>query len=142
MLTIGKLAARADISTDTLRYYEQEKLIVPDGKSGAGYRLYKPDSLARIRFIKQAQHCGFTLAEIRELLALQTGADACCGDVRRLALEKKLQIESKIRAMKAMSQALDALIGDCKAETHPVAECPILAALTDADPETRRREPA
>lgn len=83
MLTIGKLAARAHMSAGALHYYEQEKLIVPDAKSVAGYRLYRPDSLARIRFIKQAQQCGFTLAQIRELLVLQTGSSACCGDVRR-----------------------------------------------------------
>lgn len=131
MLTIGKLAARADITTEALRYYEQEKLLVPDAKSGAGYRLYRPDSLTRIRFIRHAQQCGFTLAEIRELLALQTGTSACCSDVRRLALEKKLQIEGKIRSLKAMSKALDTLITDCTADTHPVAECSILAALAD-----------
>jgi len=76
MLTIGKLAARVGISTEALRYYEQEKLIVPNAKSGAGYRLYHPDSLTRIRFIRQAQQCGFTIAEVRELLVLQSGASA------------------------------------------------------------------
>ncbi len=141
MLTIGKLAARADITTEALRYYEQEGLIVPDAKSMAGYRLYQADSITRIHFIRQAQQCGFTLAEIRELLTLQSGTNACCGDVRRLALEKKLQIESKIRAMKAMSKTLDALISDCKAEAHPIAECPILAALAEAEPGTKWRDP-
>jgi MerR family Zn(II)-responsive transcriptional regulator of zntA len=142
MLTIGKLAARVGISTEALRYYEQEKLIVPNAKSGAGYRLYHPDSLTRIRFIRQAQQCGFTIAEIRELLVLQSGASACCGDVRRLALEKKLQLEGKIAAMKAMSTALDTLIVDCKVDAHPVAECPILAALSNANPESAQRKPA
>jgi MerR family Zn(II)-responsive transcriptional regulator of zntA len=71
MLTIGKLAALAQVSTDTLRYYEGEGLIAPDSKSGGGYRLYGKDSVRRIRFIKQAQQCGFALAEIRELLGLR-----------------------------------------------------------------------
>lgn len=142
MLTIGKLAARAQMSAEALRYYEQEKLIVPDAKSVAGYRLYRPDSLARIRFIQQAQQCGFTLAEIRELLVLQTGSSACCGDVRRVAVEKKLQLEGKIAAMKAMSKTLDLLIADCKVDAHPVAECPILAALTNAKTESAQRKPA
>ena len=60
MLTIGKLAAAAGVRSDTLRYYEREGLIEPAGKSPAGYRLYDQDSARRLRFIKQAQHCGVT----------------------------------------------------------------------------------
>lgn len=129
MFTIGKLAALADVSTDTLRYYEQEGLITPIGRSEGGYRLYDKGSIGRIRFIKQAQHCGFTLAEIFQLLVLPNRDAACCGDVRKLAVEKKLQLETKIRTLKAMSKALDGLITDCANETHPIEECPILAAL-------------
>lgn len=132
MVTIGKLAALAEISTDALRYYEREGLIAPAGKSEGGYRLYDKDSARRIRFIKQAQQCGFTLAEILELLVLRSRDAACCGDVRKRAIEKKLQLETKIRTMKAMSRALDSLIADCANETHPVEECPILAALEQA----------
>jgi MerR family Zn(II)-responsive transcriptional regulator of zntA len=132
MFTIGKLASLTSVSNDTLRYYEQEGLIEPAGKSPAGYRLYDTDSARRIRFIKHAQNCGFTLAEIRELLALRGRDEACCGDVRTRAVEKKLQIEGKIRAMKAMSKALDQLIADCANETQPVNECTIIAALERA----------
>ena len=129
MFTIGKLARIADVSSDTLRYYEREGLIEPAGKSPAGYRLYDQDSARRLRFIKQAQHCGFTLAEIRELLVLRRRDAACCGDVRKRAIEKKRQLESKIRSMRAMSKALDRLIADCVDETQPVDECAILAAF-------------
>ena len=129
MFTIGKLARIADVSSDTLRYYEREGLIEPAGKSLAGYRLYDQDSARRLRFIKQAQHCGFTLAEIRELLVLRRRDAACCGDVRKRAIEKKRQLESKIRSMRAMSKALDRLIADCVDETQPVDECAILAAF-------------
>ena len=133
MLTIGKLAALGEVSVDTLRYYEREKLIEPADRSESGYRLYDKDSARRIHFIKQAQHCGFTLAEIRELLILRSRDAACCGDVRKRAIEKKLQLEHKIRAMKSMSKALDHLIADCANEAHPVEECTILAALDQAD---------
>lgn len=132
MFTIGKLASLTSVSNDTLRYYEQEGLIEPAGKSPAGYRLYDTDSARRIRFIRRAQNCGFTLAEIRELLALRGRDKACCGDVRTRAVEKKLQIEGKIRAMKAMSKALDQLIVECANETQPVNECTIIAALERA----------
>lgn len=129
MLTIGKLAALAKTSTDTLRYYEREGLIEPADRSGTGYRLYDQDSARRIRFIKQAQHCGFTLTEIRDLLVLRNRDTACCGDVRTRAIEKKLQLEHKIKAMKSMSRALDHLIADCADEAQPIGECTILAAF-------------
>lgn len=133
MFTIGKLASQTSVSNDTLRFYEQEGLIEPAGKSPAGYRLYDKDSARRIRFIKHAQHCGFTLSEIRELLVLRVRDKACCGDVRTRAIEKKLQIESKILSMKAMSRALDQLIAECANEAQPVGECSIIAALERAD---------
>ena len=85
MFTIGKLACLTSVSNDTLRYYEQEGLVKPAGKSLAGYRLYDQDSVRRIRFTKHAQHCGFTLAEIRGLLVLRGRDKACCGDVRTRA---------------------------------------------------------
>ena len=133
MLTIGKLAGLAAVSADTLRYYEREGLIAPTTKSEGGYRLYGKHAITRIRFIRQAQHCGFTLTEIRELLALRNRRAACCGDVRKLAVEKKLQLEGKIKAMKLMSHALDRLIADCTEEQHPVEECPILSALEQVE---------
>ena len=133
MLTIGKLAAIAHVSPDALRYYEREKLIAPTAKSDGGYRLYDEGAVRRIRFIKQAQNCGFTLSEIGELLTLRSRSSACCGDVRKRAIEKKLQLESKIRAMKAMSKALDGLVAECTEESHPIDDCPILSALDRAN---------
>lgn len=128
-LTIGKVADLAKVSTDTLRYYEREGLIDPASKSKGGYRLYDHDAVRRIRFIKQAQQSGFTLTEIRMLLELRANDAACCSHVRRLALEKKLQLEAKIKAMKVMSKALDRLVAACSDESRPLDDCPILAAL-------------
>jgi MerR family Zn(II)-responsive transcriptional regulator of zntA len=132
MLTIGKLAALTGTSTDTLRYYEREGLIEPADRTESGYRLYDKDSERRVRFIRQAQHCGFTLTEIRDLLVLRNRDAACCGDVRKRAIEKKLQLEHKIKAMKSMSKALDRLIVDCANEAQPIEECTILATLEQA----------
>jgi MerR family Zn(II)-responsive transcriptional regulator of zntA len=129
MYTIGKVAALAGVSTDTLRYYEKERLITPASKTGAGYRLYNDEALRRIHFIKHAQHCGFTLSDIQELLRLKHNERACCQDVRSIAVEKKLQIEHKLRVLQAMSRALDELIDPCNDTTRPIGDCPILCAL-------------
>lgn len=129
MRTIGKLALQADVTTDTVRYYEKEGLLAPASKTGAGYRLYDEDAVRRLRFIKQAQQCGFSLTEIRELLTLKNSDAACCKDVKSVAIAKKLQLEHKVRALQVMSQALSELIAICNNETRPLDECPILSAL-------------
>ena len=133
MLTIGKLAALADVTADSLRFYEREGLIAPAAKSEAGYRLYEDTAVQRLRFIHHAKQCGFTLVEIRELLSLQAAQNACCNDVRTRVVEKKLQLESKIKAMKAMSAALDLLIADCSGGGWPTSECRILSALAQTE---------
>lgn len=138
MFTIGKLAAQAGLSIDAIRYYEKEELMRPVRKTNAGYRQYDESALRRIRFIKQAQHCGFSLAEIRGLLALKKRDAACCNDVRTIAIDKKLQLAERIKAMKAMSRALSGLIAICDDETKPVDECPILTALETSLDKQRR----
>lgn len=129
MHTIGQAAALSGVSPDTLRYYEKERLVTPASKTGAGYRLYDDEALRRIHFIKTAQHCGFTLAEIHELMALKQADSACCADVRSVAIEKKLRITHKLRALQAMSKALDELIERCNRGGAAIDDCPILAAL-------------
>ncbi len=129
MLTIGKVAKLAEVSIDTIRYYERNGLLSPAQKSGAGYRLYNDEAVRRLNFIKHAQHCGLSLAEIRQLLEFKRQDDACCEDVRSLVIQKKLQLEHKIKSLKAMSQALSALIAICVDEAKPLDACPILTAL-------------
>jgi DNA-binding transcriptional MerR regulator len=129
VLTIGKVAEQALVTTDTIRFYEREGLIRPARKSESGYRLYTEEAVRRLGFIKHAQECGFSLAEIRELLELRSDDAACCDDVFKLAVEKRLQLETKVKALKAMSQALTALIDICSHDRKSLDECPILGAL-------------
>lgn len=138
MHTIGKLALAAGVSSDTIRHYEKEGLLAAARKTGAGYRLYDEQALRRLRFIRQAQQCGFSLAEIRELLTLKNSDAACCKDVRSVAIGKKLQLEHKIKALQVMSQALTELIAICNDEAKPLDECPILAALESSMAKQRK----
>ncbi len=140
LLTIGQVADRAEVGVDTIRYYEKERLLVPVRKSPAGYRLYGRDAMRRLVFIRHAQQCGFSLAEIRELLELKTHDDACCTDVRSVVIQKKLQVEAKVKALTALSQALSSLIEICKDGAKPLDECPILDALESSVTNDGRRE--
>lgn len=131
MLTIGKVAERAQVTADSIRFYEREGLLRPVKKSESGYRLYTDEAIRRIGFIKHAQQCGFSLAEIRELLELRSTDSACCDDVYRVAVEKKLQLAKKIKALNAMSLALSGLIEICSHDRKSLDECPILGALEE-----------
>jgi len=85
--------------------------------------------MRRLNFIKHARQCGFSLAEIRELLDLKGLDQSCCNDVYHVAIEEKLQLESKIKALKTMSRALSRLIEICSHNAKPLDACPMLAAL-------------
>lgn len=128
-LNIGQLAAMAAVSTNAVRYYEREGLMQAAPKAGNGYRQYDGAALKRLRFIKQAQQSGFTLAEVQSLLLLDNAKTSCCNDVRSKVIEKKLALEARIKLMQAMSLSLDRLLADCINDARPTGDCTILAAL-------------
>lgn len=130
MLTIGRMASQAQVSANAVRFYEREGLIPTAKKSEAGYRLYGPEAVTRLRFIKQAQRCGFALAEIQELFAVQATDQACCSDVRNQLISKKLQLHARIKEMQQMSGELDRLLAECGDSDAPVKGCSILVALS------------
>jgi DNA-binding transcriptional MerR regulator len=129
-LTVGRLAALADVSANAVRFYEREGLMHVPTKTESGYRLYDAEAVQRLRFIKQAQHCGLTLSEVQALLQLRDEISSCCNDVRSKVIEKKLELEARIKAMKVMSTALDRLIANCSNDARPAVNCSILASLS------------
>lgn len=129
-LTIGKVAKRAGVGIDTLRYYERQGLIDPVDRTGSNYRVYEEDAILRVRFVKRAQELGFTLAEIKELLGLRADGDASCADVRDRARAKIANLVDRIRSLQAMRRALSKLADECVGE-GPLSICPILEALDE-----------
>ncbi len=111
--TIGKVATLSDVTIDALRYYEKKGLIKPASRTDAGYRLYKEDAVKRVRFIKQAQSCGFSLSDIMKLLTLKKKGKCACADVRKLATKRKLQVSYKLAVLETSLHALDDLIMKC-----------------------------
>jgi len=59
--TIGQMASACNVNIDTIRYYERKDILSPVNRTKAGYRLYSPDSIARLKFVRTAQTLGFTL---------------------------------------------------------------------------------
>lgn len=135
-LTIGKLAKAVGVNIETVRYYERRRLLSPKARRPSGYRLYGDDALRRLRFIKNAQTLGFTLHEIAELLNLRVSSVARCGDVQRKAQTKLVQVEAKVRDLRALARALQGLIQTCRAG-QPTDRCPIVTSLEDVPPTQR-----
>jgi MerR family copper efflux transcriptional regulator len=126
--TIGKLAERGGVNLETVRYYEREGLMLPPARNSSGHRAYSPNAVRRLRFIKRAQELGFSLSEIKELLALRLDPNQLCTDVISQIDTKTREVEEKIGQLKAIRRALIHLKESCDGKCH-ISECPILESL-------------
>ena len=129
-LGIGQLARRGGVGIDTVRYYERNGLLAPRSRLASGYRRYGDMEVARLRFIRRAQALGFTLKEIKELLALSAQRDV--GRVKRSAQAKLIDVKSRIAALERVRDGLATLVEACPGHGR-AAECPILQALNDEE---------
>ncbi|MBI4420578.1 MAG: MerR family DNA-binding protein [Gemmatimonadetes bacterium] len=129
-LTIGKVASEAGVNVQTVRYYERRGLFPRPRRTPGGYRQYAEDAVARLRFIKHAQELGFSLNEIRDLLALRFRHGPACDAVGRKTRAKIAVVEGKIRDLQRMKRTLERLAAACAAR-EPTADCPILEALEE-----------
>jgi len=121
-LTIGKLAERAGVNVETIRYYQRRGLLAEPKKPLGGYRHYPPDTAKRVGFIKRAQALGFTLEEVAGLLRLD--AASACAETRELAAHKLALIEEKLAELAARRKGLAALVSE-----GGKGPCPIIQTL-------------
>jgi MerR family mercuric resistance operon transcriptional regulator len=131
-MTIGGLAAAADVNVETVRYYQRRGLLpLPDkGARGAGsVRRYGAADAARLRFIRRAQQLGFTLEEIGELLQLQDGTDR--RSIRRIAAQRLQQIRDRLDDLQRMAATLEHLIHACEHSARRPT-CPIIDSIEHA----------
>lgn len=130
-MTIGKIAAEADVAIDTVRYYERAGLLPEPPRRESGYREYPPDTVKRLRFIRRAKALGFSLPEIGELLDLSTSS----ADVRKVknAAQAKLTVlNEKIAELTRVRDGLQKLVKHCPGHGKADA-CPILNALNESN---------
>lgn len=131
-MRIGELAELSGLSIDTIRFYEKQGLIPAPRRTESNYRVYGPDTLRRLVFIRKARDLGFTLSEVAQLLALSEDHSAGAGDVRERARDKLRDLDRRLTEMQAMRHSLSKLVEACSGE-GPGQTCPILAALTESD---------
>lgn len=127
-LTIGKLAKEAGVTAETLRYYEHRGLVTPAQRTTSGYRLYHPDAIRRLRFIRRAQTLGFSLDEITELLSLSDNQTRSAAEVKHLIHVKVSGIDARIHDLERIKAGLIALKAPCSGD-GTTADCPILATF-------------
>lgn len=130
-LTISQVAKRAGIGLETVRFYERQGLIEEPGRKESGYRQYAEEVVERLQFIRRAKELGFSLKEIRELLALRLDPSTTCAEVRNRAKAKIADIEDRIQTLRRMKKALMELTMTCRGR-GPTGECPIPVHLTSS----------
>jgi len=124
---IGEMAKRASCKPETIRYYESEGLVMPAERSEGGHRVYGEAEAQRLRFIRRGRELGFTLDEVRGLLALSDGRHRSCAKVQELTLAHADDIRNRIDDLRAMERILRKVARKCDSGVKP--ECPILNFL-------------
>jgi MerR family copper efflux transcriptional regulator len=127
-LTIGAVAKRVGVAIDTIRYYEREGLLPPPQRRASGYRSYGEGAVAQLRFIRRAKELGFTLEEIRDLLALSNDRHTGVEAVKQRARQRLAALETRITELQRVRDGLAQLVDACPGHGAP-EDCPILRAL-------------
>jgi MerR family mercuric resistance operon transcriptional regulator len=127
--TIGTLAKRAGVNVETIRFYQRRGLLAEPERPFRGIRQYTEHDARRVRFIKEGQKLGFSLAEIAELLSLEDGRH--CREARDIALKKLASIRERIEMLRTMERTLSDLVERCTQNTGSVS-CPIILTLLKA----------
>jgi MerR family copper efflux transcriptional regulator len=131
-LTIGTVAKRVGVAIDTIRFYEREGLLPEPERRASGYRSYGDGAIAQLRFIRRAKQLGFTLEEIRELLALSADRQRGVKAVKKRAQQRLAVIEQRIVDLQRVRDGLAQLVETCPGHGAP-EQCPILRALSDEE---------
>ena len=127
-MNIGQLSRRTGVPIDTVRYYEKERLRPPPTRSASGYRHYEADDVLRLNFIRRAKVLGFTLDEIRDLLALSSARDGDMAAIRAAAADKLADVERRLAELTRMRDGLRTLVEACPGH-GALDQCPIVGAL-------------
>lgn len=130
-MRIGELSAKAGVNIQTIRFYERQKLLHEPARTPAGYRAYADTDLERVRFIKRCQRLGFTLKEVKELIATHDPKQSSQNrDARRkknlqMTRERLRQVDEKMRLLKRIRKSLAAVVEESETSRprERIGEC-------------------
>jgi MerR family copper efflux transcriptional regulator len=126
-MNIGQAARASGVSARMIRHYEGVGLLSEAARSDAGYRLYGERDVHTLRFIRHSRELGFSVEQIRELLALWQNRRRPSRQVKALAQAHLQELEQKLRELQAMKASLEHLVSCCSGDDRP--DCPILDRL-------------
>ncbi len=128
-MAIGKLAVIASTKVQTIRYYEEIGLIRPFTRTEGGHRLYGPEDVRRLKFIRHARELGFGIEEIRELLQLSDNPQTSCSAADTIARSHLEQVEIRLTKLRALRKELKRMVEEC-GHGH-VNQCRVIEVLSD-----------
>lgn len=129
----SEVAEAAGVNIQTLRYYERRGLLAEPPRRESGYRMYGPEAVSLVRFVKRAQELGFSLDDVESLLQLANGGPDSCESAQALARQKVDELDERIRQLRAMRKALLDLVATCDMPRGQ-RECPLLITLDSIVP--------
>lgn len=127
-LSIGTLASATDTKVETIRYYERIALLPAPARTAGNYRAYSRAHLERLSFIRRARALGFSLNQVRQLLALSDDSRRSCEAVDQIARAHRDEVDAKIADLTSLRRELDSLIRQCRGGT--IDDCRIIEALS------------
>lgn len=129
-MNIGEASKASGVSSKMIRYYEQISLINPPHRTESSYRTYGGNDVHTLQFIRRARDLGFSVEQMRTLLALWQDRSRASADVKAVALEHVAELERKAAAIHAMMKTLKYLASHCHGDDRP--ECPIIDEIANA----------
>ena len=128
-MKIGLVAKLSNLTVKTVRYYADISIVNPGRNPKTGYRSYSSDDLAKLQFIRKARQFNFSIDECRELLSLYQNKHRSSKEVKKLTMEKILEIDTKLEELNSLKNQLKHLVSNCQGNDRP--DCPILDALSN-----------
>lgn len=130
MYKIGQLAKLADVTPDTIRYYEKQQMMDHEIRTEGGFRLYSQNDLQRLKFIRYGRQLGFSLEAIRELLSIRIDPEHhTCQESKTIVQTRLQEVEGMIAELQHMQRSLRRLNDACCGTAHSSVYCSILEAL-------------
>ena len=137
----SEVATRAQVNTQTLRYYERRGLLPEPERTRSGYRVYSPDAVRVVRFVKRAQQLGFILDDIESLLRLAYGGPVSCDEAKTMARTRIADLQPRLDELAGTRDALTQLVDTCD-QPRAERQCPVLrdieTATNTTTPTTRK----
>lgn len=135
-MQIGSIARKIGLTPDAIRFYERNSLLPRPPRTSGGFRQYSDSDLETLEFIRQAQGLGFTLKEVRELLALRGRRVRPCAPVRRRLRQKLSDVQIKLADLQKLERELRVALRACDRELRKKsAPCPLLSRIAPANSE-------